>query len=108
MTLYCSVPTARSHVVTRVTQKTAADIDVIEKKTFTVMGKDVTFSFDLLPGNIKLLAYINSELSNSAKYFSSFANVCQDESTSLTGKFGQTKNCKWKPWQLSQRKVIAQ
>ena len=88
-------------VVTRFTEKIAADIEVIEKKTFTVMGKDVTFSFDLLPGDMKFLAYINGELSNSAKYFSSFANVCKDESSSLTGKFGKTQNCKWRPWQYS-------
>ena len=56
-------------VVTRFTEKIAADIEGIEKKTFTVMGKDVTFSFDLLPGDMKFLAYINGELSNSAKYF---------------------------------------
>jgi len=87
-------------VVTRFTKKIAADIEGIEKKTYTVMGKDVTFSYDLLPGDMKFLAYINGELSNSAKYFSSFANVCQEESSSLTGKFGKTQNCKWRPWQV--------
>lgn len=94
-------------VVTRFTEKIAADIEVIEKKTFTVIGKDVTFSFNLLPGDMKFLAYINGELSNSAKYFSSFA-VCKDESSSLTGKFGKTQNCKWRPWQYSHRIAIAQ
>ena len=95
-------------VVVRFTEKLAADIEVIEKKTYTVMGKEVTFSFDLLPGDMKFLAFINGGLSNSAKYFSSFANVCQDESSSLTGKFGETQNCKWRPWQYSQRILIAQ
>ena len=95
-------------VATGFTKKIAADTEGIKKKTYTVMGKDVTFSFDLLPGDIKFLAYINGELSNSAKYFSSFAYVCQDESSSLAGKFGKTQNCKWSPWQYSQRIVNAQ
>ena len=60
--------------------KLATDIKIeriykIESKSYKVLGKNVTFSFDLLPGDMKLLAYINGELSNAAKYFSSFANV---------------------------------
>ena len=93
-------------VVVRFTEKLAADIEVIEKKTYAVMRREVNFSFDLLPGDMKFLAFINGELSNSAKYVSSFANVCQNESSSLTGKFGETQNCKWRPWQYSQRIVI--
>ena len=95
-------------VVVRFMEKLVADMVLIKKKVYTVMEKEVTFSFDLLPGDMKFLAFINGELSNSAKYFSSFANVCQDETSSLTGKFGETQNCKWRPWQYSQRIVIAQ
>lgn len=80
-------------VVVRFTEKLAADIEAIEKKSYTVMGKDVTFSFDLLPGDMKFLAFINGELSNSEKFVSSFANVCQETCNSLTGKFGETQNC---------------
>ena len=72
------------------------------------MEKEVTFSFDLLPGDMIFLAFVNGELTNSAKYFSSFAYVSQDDSISLTGKFGETPNCKWRPWQYSQRLAIAQ
>ena len=95
-------------VIVRFTEKLASDIEAIEKKTYTVMGKEVTFSFDLLPGDMKFLAFVNGELTNSAKYFSSFANVSQGDSISLTGKFGETPNCKWRPWQYSQRLAIAQ
>ena len=45
-------------VVSRFTDKLATDIEVIESKSYTVMGKNVTFSFDLLPGDIKFLVYI--------------------------------------------------
>ena len=43
--------------------KLATDMEKIESKSYTVLGKNVTFSFDLLPGDMKFLAYINGELS---------------------------------------------
>ena len=95
-------------VIARFTEKLASDIETIEKKTYTVMGKEVTFSFDFLPGNMKFLAFVNSELTNSAKYFSTFAKVSQDDGMSLTGKFGETPDCKWRPWQNSQRLAFSQ
>ena len=90
-------------VVSLFTEKLASDIEVIENKSYTVMDKNVSFSFELLPGDMKFLAYVNGELSNAGKYFSSFSNVCQDDSNSLTGKFGESQDCKWKPWQYKQR-----
>ena len=57
---------------------------------------------------MKFLAFVNGELANAAKYFSSFANVSQDDSMSLTGKFGETPDCKGRPWQYSQRLAFAQ
>jgi len=83
--------------VVRFTEKLATEIAIIKKETYTILEKEVTFSFELLPGGMKFLAFINGELSSSAKYFSSFPDVSQDESVSLTGKFGETQNCKWRP-----------
>ena len=37
-----------------------------------------------------------------------FPYICQDEGSSLTGKFGKNPNCKWRQWQYSQGIVIAQ
>ena len=37
-------------VVSRCTVKLATDMEKIESKSYTVLGKNVTFSFDLLPG----------------------------------------------------------
>ena len=37
-------------VIVRFTEKLASDIEAIEKKTYRGIGKEVTFSFDLLPG----------------------------------------------------------
>ena len=56
-------------VVSRFTVKLATDMEKIESKSYTVLGKNVTFFFDLLPGDMKFLAHINGELSNAAKYF---------------------------------------
>ena len=69
--------------IVRLTEKLASDKEAIEKKTYTVMGKEVTFSFDLLPQDMKFLAFVNGEFTNSEKHFSSFANVSQDDSVGL-------------------------
>ena len=47
---------------------------------------------------MKFVASLNGELSNAAKYFSSFANVSKEDCVTLNGKFGSTSDCKWKPW----------
>ena len=95
-------------VVSHFTEKLALDREKIESKTYEVMGKNVTFSFELVPGDMKFLAYLNGELSNAATSFSSFANVCKNDWNSLNGKFGQSQDCKWKPWQYTQRINIVQ
>ena len=66
-------------VVSLFLEKLVSEIEVVENKTFTIMGKSVRFSFELFPGDMKFLAYVNGELSNSAKYFSSFSNVSKDD-----------------------------
>ena len=47
------------------------------------------------------------ELSNNAKYFSSFANVSYDNMSSLQFTFGQSENNKWRPWNYERRLVLA-
>ena len=67
----------------------------------------VTFSFELVPSDMKFLCFLNGELSNSAGYFSSFANVSKADCTTLNGKFGNMPNCKWKPRPYRQRLDMA-
>ena len=43
-------------VVVRFTKKLASDIEAIKKKSYTVMGKEITFSFELF--NILLLWHV--------------------------------------------------
>ncbi|XP_028410772.1 uncharacterized protein LOC114533453 [Dendronephthya gigantea] len=53
---------------------------------------------------MKMLCFLAGELTNSATYFSTFADVNQ-ESMSVNGKgtFGRNKNDTWKPWKYSER-----
>lgn len=59
------------------TKQLASQIIEIEKKAYTVS----TFTFELVPSDMKFLCFLNGELSNSASYFSSFANVSKADCT---------------------------
>ena len=75
----------------------------IERRSYTISGVNVKFTFDLVPSDMKFLAFINGEISNSACYFSSFANACNTDLNCLDGRFGTDPNCKWRPWQYTER-----
>ena len=93
--------------VRQFTKQLASQIEEIEKKTYTVSGVQVTFSFELVPSDMKFLCFINGELNNSAYYFSSFANVSKADCITLNCKFGTTPDCNWKPWPYQQRLNMA-
>lgn len=76
-------------------------IEDLKGKTFEINGLHVTFQE--LPNDMKMLAMSWGELTNSATYFSSFANVSRNDSTDLRGKFGADTGCKWKAWSYSDR-----
>ena len=62
-----------------------------------------------LPNDMKMLCFSGGELSNSAKYFSSFANVSYDNMNSLKFTFGLTEGNEWRPWDYETRvKVVKQ
>ena len=94
-------------VVKQFTQQLASKIEEIEKKTYTVSNKQVTFTFELIPSDMKFLAFLNGELNNAATYFSSFANVSKEDCFTLNGTFGPTNDCKWKPWSYKEKLRIA-
>ena len=83
--------------VKQFTQQLSSNIEAIEKKTYTVSEKQVTFTFELLPSDMKFLTFLNGELNNAATYFSSFANVSKGDCITLNDKFGLTNDSKWKP-----------
>lgn len=47
--------------------------------------------------------FVGGELSNSATYFSSFANVKQNEANDIRKTFGFSETHKWKPWDYNKR-----
>ena len=94
-------------VVKQFTLQLASKIEAIEKKTYTVSGKKVSYTFELVPSDMKFLAFLNGELYNAAIYFSSFANVSKVDSVTVAAKFGTTNDCKWKPWSYKERLSIA-
>ena len=98
--------------VSRFLKKLHQDIQHIENTTFSVMHKntfvDVKFIFAELPNDMKMLCFIAGELSNSAKYFSTFGNVNKYDLNKITGTFSlDGKDCTWKPWQYKHRLAIA-
>ena len=94
-------------VVALYTRQLKAEIEEIEKKCYMVAGKKATFKFDLVPSDMKFLAFVNGELNNAAKYFSSFATVSKDDCKELQWKFGTSADCHWKPWQYEDRIAVA-
>lgn len=80
----------------------------LEGKVFRIDGLDVTFQFQELPNDMKMLAMLGGELSNAATYFSSFGNVSRNDYTDLQGTFGSDPLWKWRSWSFQQRvKVVA-
>ena len=62
------------------TQKIVSDVKYSEGKVFQVDDIDVKFYFDLIPSDMKWIAFFSGELNNAATFFSTFGNV------STTGK----------------------
>lgn len=72
-----------------------------------VQQVSVKFRLVELPNDMKMIAFLSGELNNSAKYFSSFADVSIDNYGKLDGTFGKGKKCTWKPWEYANRVKVA-
>ena len=93
-----------------------ADIAVIEQQSFPCTFKtssgdihtvNVKFQVSELPNDMKMIAFLSGELSNAAKYFSSFANVSSDNVNNVKGTFGNDQSSTWQPWSYDSRKQVA-
>jgi hypothetical protein len=90
-----------------------SEIKTVQQETFAIATNtdtiDVKFKISELPNDMKMLAFLAGELTNSAKYFSSFADVSTSNGTSLNGTFGKEENNCWRPWSYPDRlKVVKQ
>ena len=94
-------------VVELFTKQLMSDIQKIESEVYTVLDIQLSFSFELVPSDMKFTAFLNGELSSAAAYFSSFANVSHSDITSFSAKFGVSSTCKWKPRRYEDRLTVA-
>lgn len=103
--------------VQRYVKMLVSDIHRIEKSTFSCsyVGSDgpvtvnVKFRIGELPNDMKMVAFLSGELTNSAKFFSSYANVSGDNAKpkDLSASFGVEKGNTWQPWNYSSRLHVA-
>ena len=56
---------------------------------------------------MKMLAFLGGELSNSAKYFSTFADVSTENYNNINRTFGLDESNTWKPWNYRDRIKVA-
>ena len=96
-----------SDTVRKYINKLLSDLKNLESQVFNIdIGgniRKVEFAVTELPNDMKMLAFLCGELSNSATYFCSFANVTSNNSTKLTYTFGSGSNNEWKPFLYSKR-----
>ena len=83
------------------------EITNLEGKVFEIEGLKVTFKFEEVPNDMKMLAMLGGELSNSAKFFSSFANVSKENCSDLKGTFATNCRTMWHSWKSEERIAVA-
>lgn len=57
----------------------------------------MSFQFELLPNDMKYLAFLGGELSISASYFSPFADINKKDIANTQENFGSKPQDKWHP-----------
>lgn len=79
-------------------------MEEIEGKCWkTERGYEVALKLKLIPADQKWVTSMSGELNNAATYFSSFANVNQDNKGTMGGSIGEHSNATWKPWNYDDR-----
>ena len=61
------------------------EMEQMEKEEYmsSVMGQRIQFKFELFPADMKWASKMSGELNNNATYFSPFANVNQDDKSTI-------------------------
>ena len=62
----------------------------------------------MVPADMKWLASFSGELSNASYYFSSFANVNNDNKRTVNGSLGPEPENTWQPWVYQGRLKVVQ
>ena len=87
----------------RYAKKLVDEIKVIESKGYCVDGKQVIFSVELIPSDMKWLSFFSGELNQAAYYFSPFGNVNNENKATLNGSLGPDPGNTWQPWSYQKR-----
>ena len=96
-----------SEIVSKFRKKLICDVKYLESQVFkiTVSGKTYNTEFKLgeLPNDMKMLSFVAGELTNSATYFSTFANVTQIDVMIHKKGFGKNSESEWSPFPYEKR-----
>jgi len=96
--LVCGANCKEDHeVMVRYAKDLVVKINAIESKTYAIDGINVRFALELLPSDMKWLAFYSGELNNAAYYFSSFGNVNESDKGTVGGSLGTDPGDTWRP-----------
>ena len=92
-------------VVQKYVQATLKELTEIESYTIEVNGSWILVEFKLaeLPNDMKMLAFLAGELSNAATYFSTFANVNQQDSNNISKFISENDMKQWQSFTYQKR-----
>ena len=98
-------------VVRRYISFMLSQLKTLENEVYTVnfQGKEyfIEFKVELLPNNMKMLAFLGGELTNAAYFFTTFANVNSDDKNDISKKFSLKGDFSWKPFTYEKRTADA-
>ena len=94
-------------VVRRYISFMLSQLKTLENEVYTVnvQGKEyfIEFKVELLPNDMKMLAFLGGELTNAAYFFTTFANVNKDDKNDISKKFSLKGDFAWKPFTYEKR-----
>ena len=97
----------QSTAVRRYISMIAKEMKEIEKGLFRFGDTIIRFRFAEFPNDMKMLAYLGSELTNAAKYFSTFADISSDKLCDVSKSFGSEQHNDFRPWEYHKRLAVA-
>ena len=93
-------------LVRRYIAQIVTDLKYLENNIFEIKSEDVTVNVEYkvaeLSNDMKMLCFLAGELSNSAHYFSTFANVNKADCSNINKNIGD-RSSDWKPYSFKQR-----
>ena len=94
-------------IIKRYVAKLVVDINYLESQTFDIKVNDknvqVKFKLEMLPNDLKMLAFLAGELNNAAFHFSTFANANKDNCVDINMSFNSGGSEDWMPFEYDKR-----